>query len=178
MLCQRCGETEATVFTTSIVNDEMHKRALCEPCYEAEGLALPFSQGKIADVAPAEGIVKIDLDLLKNAFARHLGKGRESKRCPNCGMTLEQFKKRHVVGCPHDYEVFKEELGELLRRLHAGDHHRGKLPQAIEMRRIRDHRARQLREELERAIHAESYEEAARLRDRIRALEDSETTGD
>jgi protein arginine kinase activator len=172
MLCQRCGQTEATVFTTSITDDEMVKRALCESCYESEGLGLPFEMGKIAKAEPMGKIAKIDLELVKSALGGDFDLEAENRSCPHCGMTLAEFRKRRVVGCAHDYEIFGDELLELLRRLHAGPLHVGKLPQAIEMKRLRDHRVGQLREELARAVTGESYEEAARLRDRIRALEE------
>lgn len=178
MLCQSCGKTNATVFTTSITDDEVVKRALCEPCYEAEGHGLPFIEGKIAQAEPVEKIAKIDLDLVKATVGGDLDDAVLQKACPHCGMTLAEFRKHRVVGCSHDYEVFGEELRELLRRLHAGGEHVGKLPQAIEMKRLREHRVGQLREELTRAVNGESYEEAARLRDRIRALEHPDTEGD
>lgn len=172
MLCQSCAQANATVFTTSITDDEVVKRALCESCYELEGHGLPFLEGKIAQAEPVEKIAKIDLDLVKATIGADLDDLSLQRACPHCGMTLAEFRRRRVVGCAHDYEVFGEELQELLRRLHAGDAHVGKLPQAIEMKRLREHRVGQLQEELGRAVTGESYEEAARLRDRIRALED------
>ena len=180
MLCERCSTNKATVIATCIVNGETTKRSLCQQCYDDEGLALPIAEAIVSDNPPLEPIAKIELKLVKSAidFSEGDSEVAMDHACPHCGMTLSEFKKRRVVGCPHDYEVFADEMRELLLRLHGGREHRGKVPLDVEMQRIREHRVQQLVGELERAIDSEHYEEAARLRDRIQALKEASDESD
>ncbi|MEE9392295.1 MAG: UvrB/UvrC motif-containing protein [Planctomycetota bacterium] len=184
VLCERCSTEKATVIATCIYNGETTKRSLCQACYDDEGLALPIAEAIVSEFKPLEPIAKIELKLVKSAIDMVVGDGEDEtdasldRVCPQCGMTLAEFKTRRVVGCAHDYEVFADELRDLLLRLHGGREHRGKVPLDIEMQRIREHRVQQLAGELERAIDSEHYEEAARLRDRIQALKQASVDGD
>jgi protein arginine kinase activator len=74
------------------------------------------------------------------------------------------------LGCPNDYEVFADYVGEMLERLHGHSKH-------VDWRE--DSLLDQLSAEMEQAILAEDYEAAARLRDQIQKLEtSSESTGE
>lgn len=171
MRCERCQQNEATVFTTSIVNGVASKSSLCDSCYASAGFDLPLEKGVIQESSGTVPLGKIDLELLKAVFGRRRAGVDLDRACPHCGNTLGEFKKRRVVGCARDYEVFREEIDALLVRLHGASRHVGRLPPEFEMRRIREHRVSQLKSELKEAVDGERYEEAARLRDRIDALE-------
>jgi len=100
-------------------------------------------------------------------------------RCPNCGTTYEEFRKRGRFGCQECYESFGPELDRLIKRVHGADQHRGKRPGA----RRRPQGAAgggvaELRQALARAVAAEQYELAAELRDQMRALQEAAGTGD
>ena len=62
----------------------------------------------------------------------------------------------------------------MLRAMHKSITHVGKVPEGMAAKQIRDQRLEQLRERLDQAISAESYEEAASLRDEIESLSGSE----
>jgi protein arginine kinase activator len=62
-------------------------------------------------------------------------------------------------------------LAPLLKAMHKGDHHIGKVPTRAAHTLVISEKIRQLSAELEKAVHAEKYEEAAVLRDQIRELE-------
>lgn len=173
MLCERCEEKPATVKATCIVNGETTKRALCQSCYDDEGLALPIAEAIVSEFSPLEPIAKIELKLVQSHITPRADTTSPDITCPFCGMTLSEFKTRRVVGCAHDYDLFREDMSELLLRLHGGLEHRGKVPLEVEMKRIREQRVEQLATDLDRAIGEEHYEEAARLRDRIQALKEA-----
>jgi protein arginine kinase activator len=87
-------------------------------------------------------------------------------------MKIEQFKKTGRLGCSHCYVTFEPHLRNLLRRLHGNLQHVGKVylppdPSAAEKRE----RLAGLRRKLDRAVEAEDFEQAARIRDQIRTLE-------
>ena len=93
--------------------------------------------------------------------------------CPKCGLTFREFQTKGQLGCPDDYDVFQSVLMPLIERAHeGGDHHVGKVPVTAEETVRRQTGMVRLRRELQDAIDCEKYEEAARVRDQIRTLED------
>jgi protein arginine kinase activator len=80
-----------------------------------------------------------------------------------CGLTLAEFKAAGRLGCQHDYEALRAALEPLLERIHRAVTHAGKAPRAV--------RVREWKKQMQRAVAAEDYEEAARLRDLIRRAE-------
>ena len=93
-------------------------------------------------------------------------------RCSNCGMSLADFRRLGKLGCSHCYAQFERELEPLLKRIHQSVEHAGKRPKDLPGGR-RDVRREleRLRQQLQDAVSREAYEEAARLRDQIRSLE-------
>jgi protein arginine kinase activator len=92
--------------------------------------------------------------------------------CPECGITLPEFRAKGRFGCPRDYEVFAEHLDPLFERIHDVQpaRHVGRLPKASEKvtRRLT---VTELRKKLEAAVAEENYELAASIRDEINELE-------
>jgi len=83
------------------------------------------------------------------------------------------FRNTGRLGCPHDYEEFREELSPLLENIHGETRHCGKVPRRLPQSKQTQSELLQLRKQLLQAVNKEAYEEAARLRDRIRRLEES-----
>ena len=84
----------------------------------------------------------------------------------------DEFKKLGRLGCPQCYVAFEPHLKGLLRRLHNGTQHLGKVylppdPSQAE----RQERLAGLRRKLDRAVESEDFERAAQIRDMIRTLE-------
>jgi protein arginine kinase activator len=89
-----------------------------------------------------------------------------------------EFRADGRLGCPNDYEAFRAGLQPLLERIHHGAvRHVGKSPRR---RAGSDHvfaECIDLRRRLQRAVEAEAYEEAARLRDELRQKEATDESG-
>lgn len=103
---------------------------------------------------------------------------RKSRReaqiqCPDCGMTLTEFRAKGRFGCPKDYEIFQEHMGQLLQRMHNASEHTGRVPGLDETEIKRRQQLHDLRTQLESAIRDEAYESAAKLRDELKTLEES-----
>ena len=42
---------------------------------------------------------------------------KKERKCPYCKRTLTQINATLIVGCPKCYEVFKDELNEIIRQV-------------------------------------------------------------
>lgn len=91
--------------------------------------------------------------------------------CPSCGITYREFRSEGRLGCPHDYQVFEEELIPLVENIHGDTQHVGKCPKRAPDESKRQYELIKLRSELRSAVEDEDYETAARLRDQIGDLE-------
>lgn len=160
MFCDICNKKEATVHLTEIVNDQVTKLNLCEEC----------AREKNAEMEEHFGLSELLAGLTDMGTAVE-PEVAISIKCPNCAMTYQNFRKLGRLGCSECYEAFKKELGPLLKRIHGSDRHVGKVP-LKGGKTIRDTRTLQeLKMQLEKAIQTEEFEEAAKLRDRIRDVE-------
>jgi len=159
MQCCVCKEKPATVHLTQIVGDKMQKLDLCEECAKAKGINDPTSFA-MADLMLGLGASQ-ELD--------QSGAGAELK-CPRCGFSQADFKKSGRLGCPDCYKTFAEGLSGLLKTMHKGTRHTGKVPEALRATRENSDRLRSLQKKLAKAIEGEDYEMAAGLRDEIKSL--------
>ena len=90
--------------------------------------------------------------------------------CTQCGFTHAEFLERGLLGCPECYAHFGDVLFADLLHLHADLYRRAvplQTPEAVE-EAPRD--PARLREMFSDALRRERYEEAAALRERMRAL--------
>jgi protein arginine kinase activator len=158
MLCDVCKCNDATVFLTQILEGKMHKVNLCEACSKEKGVQDPTSFA-LADL------------LLGLGATDEIEKGAASQKCAVCGFTQADFKKTGRLGCSECYVTFSDALTSLLKAMHKGTEHVGKLPEHAQRAVALSHRMRTLTENLQKAVADENYETAASLRDQIRQLE-------
>ena len=162
LVCDNCGSSDAVVHLTQIVNNEMSTHRLCEKCAAEKGRESapePVSFPLTDFLAQMGEVALEDAD-------------QPTTSCSFCGLTFQDFRETGRLGCPHCYETFAAHLRKLLRRIHGGIQHVGKVylppdPSASDMER----RLEGLRRKLHRAVESEDFERAAELRDEIRALE-------
>ena len=158
MLCDVCKMNDAAVFLTQIVDGKMQKVNLCEGCSKEKGVQDPT------------GFALADL-LLGIGAAEEIEKGGSSTRCPVCGFTQADFKKTGRLGCSSCYLAFADGLNSLLKAMHKGTSHVGKLPARAQQTLALSDRMKTLTENLRKAVQEENYETAAALRDEIKELE-------
>ncbi len=159
MLCGVCKQKEATVHLTQIEGDKVHKVDLCEDCAKQKGVNDPTGFA-LADLLLGIGA--------PHEFEQPVG-GSEL-RCPKCGFTQADFKKSGRLGCAHCYTTFADGLDGLLKAMHKGTKHTGKVPAALPQTRDVAERLKTLQAKLAQAIETEDFEEAALLRDAIKQL--------
>lgn len=158
MLCCICKEKNATVHLTQITGDKMQKVDLCEECAKSKG------------VNDQTGFSLADLLLGLGASQELESTGGLETRCPKCGFTHSDFKKSGRLGCSECYVTFAEGLGGLLKSMHKGTRHIGKVPENLRTRRDLTEQLSTLQKKLNKAIETENFELAAVLRDEIRQL--------
>lgn len=98
--------------------------------------------------------------------------GLGHQECPTCGIKFVEFRNTGRLGCPHDYTTFREDLMPLLENIHGDTKHVGKSPKRLPKLRATESELAQLRGKLKQAVTKEDYEEAAKIRDKIRHLEE------
>lgn len=165
MVCNACKTNQATVHLTEIVDEEMTELHLCESC----------ARKKSASMEQHFGLSDLLAGLAD--FGTPLGEETEVKlACQSCGMTYDDFKRVGRLGCSHCYQAFQKSLAGLLRRIQGSGQHVGKSPKKegspktpVEAKPKSD--LELLHEKLKKAIQEEAFEEAAKLRDKIRTLE-------
>src|SRR5690242_18666674 len=112
MKCNKCPKV-ATLHITEIVSEEqVEEHHLCEDCAQ-KYLYEPNTKNKALIGQSGE-----DPD--------EPGAGVLSRECPVCGMKFVDFRNSGRLGCPHDYEAFKEDLTPLLENIHGDTRHCGK----------------------------------------------------
>ena len=153
-----CKEKAAKVHLTQIVGDKMQKVDLCEDCAKTKGVNDPAGFS-LADML---------LGLGASQEMEQAGGGEEIK-CAACGFTQADFKKAGRLGCAECYRTFEEGLEGLLKSMHKGTKHLGKIPQVLQQSRDLTERLKSLQKKLDKAVAAENFEEAAGLRDEIKA---------
>jgi protein arginine kinase activator len=157
MLCCICKEKEATVHLTQIAGDKMQKVDLCEECAKTKGVNDPTGFS-LADLL---------LGLGASQEIEQASGGTEMK-CPRCGFTQADFKKAGRGGGAACYKTFSEALDGLLKTMHKGTRHIGKVPETLRQNRDLSDRLKLLQKKLSKAIEEEDFEEAAILRDEIK----------
>ncbi len=158
MICDACKDKSATVYLTQIVKGEMQKVNLCEGCAKEKGVTDPT------------GFALADL-LLGLGSEKKLEHRGEDRTCAACGFTQADFKKTGRLGCSECYSIFGEGLDALLKAMHKGIKHVGKVPERYTSSKMFVDRIDELKHRLRIAIKDENYEEAAKLRDQIAKIE-------
>ncbi|GAA0434113.1 protein-arginine kinase activator protein McsA [Lentibacillus halophilus] len=166
MECQECQQRPATLRYTQVINGDKTEVYVCDVCAKEKGYM----------TYPEEGYSLHQL--LSGLFSppidnqQHTPKQQKNElQCPKCEMTLSKFKKLGKFGCSQCYQTFEEYLDPMFRRVHSGNTaHHGKIParKGGDMRIKKQMNA--YKEELQRLIKNEAFEDAATVRDKINAL--------
>lgn len=162
MLCDICKQNVATVHLTQMVEGKTKKVDLCEGCSKDKGIDDPTGFS-LADLLLGLGAAQ---EMAQAASGSEL-------KCPSCGFTQADFKKSGRLGCANCYTTFAEGLEGLLKSMHKGIKHAGKVPQSLQHNRDVTEKLNGLQKRLERAIAEEDFEQAALLRDEIKQARES-----
>ena len=179
MLCEKCKKNNASVHYRYNDNGTITEKHLCSDCAKESGLLSDsgiVSPGFWNDNIFSDSFSKIPFP---SSFAGY--KPRSDKTvcnvCPGCGMTENEFRASGKFGCEMCYSVFNNLVNAMLMKMHMSVEHKGKVPagrnEALSLKR----KIEKLRADMKCAVDNQEYEEAAKIRDIIRALEDGEENG-
>lgn len=194
MKCENCGQNEANIKYTQIINGVKKEMQLCSKCSEQLGI----------------GNLNFDMPMnISNFFADFLGdvqnqnefipsiSQKEELKCQQCGMTYEEFLKSGKFGCGNCYETFSAKIDQILKNIHNGNRHTGRkgIPNNTKINEKQENiektlknqnqgnndlvdksteslsKLEKLQLDLKNAIKEERYEDAAQIRDKIKELQ-------
>ena len=191
MLCERCKIREANIQYTEIANGVRTEHNYCAQC------------AKEMDFGPYSAIFEGEFPLgkLLSGLLGVPGEEAEEEKtgqiiCPTCGTSYDDFVKNSRFGCPDCYSVFDPLISDNIRHLQGSEKHVGKRPAGYrsemeEMNGVgttgedpvnipelsKEEKIRLMETRLKDAVRREEYEEAAKLRDEIRALKEERQNG-
>ena len=159
MKCDNCG-APSVYHSTLIVNGVSRKTSLCRDCAIKEGV-FTTEQPSL-------------LDEMFSSFADLLGFEQvENVVCPVCKTSLREFKSTGKLGCPNCYEMFREEISNLIKRIAPFEKHK---QDSIKIKPCnkkltKEEQIAVLREQMKQAVSEERYEDAAKIKKQIAKLE-------
>ncbi|HHV65938.1 MAG TPA: DNA helicase UvrBC [Peptococcaceae bacterium] len=168
MLCQNCHAREATVHFTKIVNGQATQMHFCSECAQkVQGFSFGFSLHPVMVSDFLQAIFGVNPAGQAGQPCNVL----QQEKCPGCGKTFAQIQRTGKMGCSRCYEKFEPQMELLLRRIHGGGTHVGKTPLRCGAAFRTEQEKSRLKSKLQELIEREEFEEAAKVRDRIRELE-------
>ena len=164
--CQRCSKP-ASYHITDIERGQVKEFHFCDEHARLHLAPPEETESEAAAETPMASAVasKLAAKVSKEPSAA------DRRPCPYCQLTFAEFRNSGRLGCPHDYEEFRDELMPLLENIHDETRHTGKFPRRAPHSTERQSQMIELRKSLKQAIEVEDYEQAARLRDQIKNLE-------
>ena len=182
MLCQNCGKNEVTFRYTQVVNGVKKEMNLCDKCAKELGLKdINFSM-PISFSSFLGDFFDDDTDNLLPSFM-----GTTKLQCKNCGTTFDDFLNTGIFGCDECYETFEDRIEPLLRKIQGANKHIGrgyknddptsKVNKASNKivknneKNNNESKIEKLQKDLQKAIKDERYEDAAKIRDEIKIIE-------
>ncbi|MGN0635358.1 MAG: UvrB/UvrC motif-containing protein [Acutalibacteraceae bacterium] len=172
MLCQNCGKREATTHIKRVVNGETSESHFCAECASSLGYK---------DVFSGWGLNFSDLlggFLGENVSDQGVLTG--GARCRKCGSSWNDIVRDGRLGCAECYRSFYDKLLPSLQRIHGRIRHTGKVSGSVgkhapvqekSEQEIREEKIESLKKQMDEAVAAQDFEQAAKLRDEIRTLE-------
>ena len=123
MLCEICGENEATFHYSEVVNGNKTEHHLCNECAAKTDISYYSSfldgDGRLGQLL--SGLLGMPL----------YGETEDPKThivCPGCHLSYGEFIKNSAFGCAECYNVFGPLLDDSIRKLQGSVSHQGKKP--------------------------------------------------
>ena len=170
MICEHCKQRHATVTITQVQSGVKSERHYCEVCaakfypFQVEVQEEPVSIHQL--MSDWFGLPK-----WKSKVQEEAQQNKQQGTCPSCGFTYRQFLKVGKFGCANCYDTFRDQLPPVLKRLQADVKHVGKMQTDEKQIAHYQKQIELIRQQMQQAIAEERFEEAAKLRDEVRAIE-------
>lgn len=163
--CHICGGRHAVINIRQIIGSDVKDISLCKTCAEERGILGKDNKIELSMDKILGGLLFPEKPVKKPL--------PESLNCPVCGMKAQDISKEGRIGCTGCVNAFHGEIQKYLSRKDLEFTHQGKLPKNLQTVKTLLFDREELKAELQRALDGEDYEAAARLRDRIKSLEEA-----
>ncbi len=155
--CQKCQIKPAALKITQVFKAQQSVLYLCKEC------------ARILGIEVFEPEIYLE-------FSKFIQEQKETDEltnisCSKCGMKLEKFQADGLLGCAECYHSFRDFLKPLLRRYHGTTSHR--IITSRKSGKTNNTTINKLEIELKQALKREDFELAAKLRDKIRLIEEN-----
>lgn len=160
MLCEMCHKNQATTRILTTVAGKTQEYILCSTCANKNGLIPKYFDFGIGNLLSG---------FLENVKDKE---NRSVKKCPQCGLTFNEFSRTGKLGCAKCYDAFKDELIPMIERIHGKSthvkrqDHVGLFTKSVNL----EEKIKNLQNEMQKAIEVQDFESAAQIRDEIKAL--------
>jgi len=182
MKCQRCQQNEANIHLSQTRQGKTIDYHLCDSCAAELGIAQPTSGyfgsfGNIFGSGFPGGPVSGSVFHTTGGIPAFGEKHPFQTICPQCGQTFEDFRHTGLFGCSRCYDAFAGQLDAVFRRVQGSTHHihesKNADKQPDDNKQLTMNRLKALKQSLKAAVQKENYENAAKLRDEIRTIEET-----
>ena len=187
MKCQNCGKNEVTFHYTQVINGVKKEMNLCDNCAKELGLKDMSFNMPINFSSFLSDFFNDYSDNLLPSFM-----GTQTLQCKKCGTTFDDFVNSGEFGCGSCYDIFEDRITPILKNLQGASRHTGrgyrkiasnneneenefatntKATKNVSKETSKENKLGKLQKDLQKAIKEERYEDAAKIRDEIKAEE-------
>lgn len=180
MKCENCGNNEANVKYTQIINGEKKQMFLCEECSQKLGINdIHFNM----PINFTSFLTDFFSDMNDISLMPTLGENNLLK-CSKCGLIWDDFLHTGKFGCSNCYDDFESRINPILRSIQGATNHVGRIGNIIQGNNVKQNldekmeenknisKIEKLKEDLKQAVKEERYEDAAKIRDEIKREEE------
>ena len=199
MKCQNCGENDANVRYTQIINGVKKQMNLCDKCAKELGIDdISFNM----PISFSSFLGNMFDDIYENSIPTLLKPN--TLICDSCKTTFDEFLNTGKFGCENCYDAFESQIDPLFKNIHGTSRHVGRIGKysddfengikqqvgnkqvkkqektqinknEIESKKVqkvdtKKTKIEELEERLKLEIKEERYEDAAKTRDEIKQL--------
>lgn len=181
MLCDKCGKNNASVFFKQVINDKETTMHLCDQCANEVMDIGNFSLDKFFNDFGSSYFSSSETPFLGSDYG---SVGNGSLKCPVCGMSYGDFSRSGKLGCSECYSTFANRILPVVKSIHGRNKHVGKIKDSCcqcadtnnkktlsEEEQSKFYEKMALQKQLQELIKSEKFEEAATVRDKIKAIE-------
>jgi len=157
--CEKCG-APSVYHSKLIINGVSKDTNLCRDCAIKEGVFNNQASNMFDDIL--------------SSFSSFLGLEEINDIvCPVCKTNLKEFKTTGKLGCVNCYDVFNQEVGNVIKRIAPFEKHKQQeVKDKPKVKKLtKEEKIANLREDMKIAVAEERYEDAAKIKKQIAKLE-------
>ena len=174
MLCDKCKKNVATFHKSIFINGKGYETHLCSDCASLMNFdEINFNTDIDVEFDAFDRLEKeIFKDFLEDDFfTPTMLLEKNNKKCPECNSSFNDFLRRGKLGCSQCYDVFQEEIRDMLENMDNPTDFNLDIGSEIKKSTSEIDK---LNEEFNKAIEEERYEDAGEIKKKINKLREKD----